>query len=85
MASPKEPHTLENEGGSKSGGSADEKGGGGDAISEPFEYYGWVYHLGVHKIDFAHRRFLWIRGTYLQMFKRDPHEHHGTVSLFFTI
>ncbi|KAK1395932.1 protein ENHANCED DISEASE RESISTANCE 2-like [Heracleum sosnowskyi] len=78
MASPEEPQKSENAGGGKSGGSADDKGGGGDAISEPFEYYGWVYHLGSHKIDFFHRRFLWIRGSYLQMFKRDPHEHHGT-------
>lgn len=77
MASPKESQKLENEGGGESGGSADEKGGGA------FEYYGWVYHLGMHKIghEFFRRRFLWIRGTYLQMFKRDPHEHPGIVSL----
>ncbi|XP_074364798.1 protein ENHANCED DISEASE RESISTANCE 2-like isoform X2 [Apium graveolens] len=66
MTSPEESRKLDNV-----------KGGGADASSEPFEYYGWVYHLGVHKIDFFHRRFLWIRGTFLQMFKRDPHEHPG--------
>ncbi|KAL1817681.1 hypothetical protein ACET3Z_020255 [Daucus carota] len=77
MASPEEPR--KEGGGGESGGSADEKGGGGDANANvrPFEYYGWVYHLAGHKIEFFRRRFLWIRGTYLQMFKRDPHQHPG--------
>ncbi|KAL8133342.1 hypothetical protein AgCh_008705 [Apium graveolens] len=42
-----------------------------------FEYFGWVYHLGVNKIghEFCRLRFLYIRGSRLFMYKRDPHEH----------
>lgn len=47
---------------------------------ERFEYSGWVYHLGVNKIghEYCHFRFLKIRGKYLEMYKRDPHENPGT-------
>ncbi|CAL0307079.1 unnamed protein product [Lupinus luteus] len=42
-----------------------------------FEYFGWVYHLGVNSIghQYCHLRFLFIRGKYVAMYKRDPHEH----------
>ncbi|XP_041998517.1 protein ENHANCED DISEASE RESISTANCE 2-like isoform X1 [Salvia splendens] len=45
-----------------------------------FEYSGWVFHLGVNKIgrEYCHFRFLTIRGKYLEMYKRDPHENPGT-------
>uniref|UniRef100_A0A7N0SWV4 START domain-containing protein n=1 Tax=Kalanchoe fedtschenkoi TaxID=63787 RepID=A0A7N0SWV4_KALFE len=44
-----------------------------------FEYFGWVYHLGVNSIghEFCHLRFLFIRGKYVEMYKRDPHEYPG--------
>ncbi|XP_027329168.1 protein ENHANCED DISEASE RESISTANCE 2-like isoform X2 [Abrus precatorius] len=42
-----------------------------------FEYFGWVYHLGVNSIghEYCHLRFLFIRGKYVAMYKRDPHEY----------
>ncbi|KAK7281487.1 hypothetical protein RIF29_09534 [Crotalaria pallida] len=42
-----------------------------------FEYFGWVYHIGVNSIghEYRHLRFLFIRGKYVTMYKRDPHEH----------
>ncbi|KAL1553748.1 protein ENHANCED DISEASE RESISTANCE 2-like isoform X1 [Salvia divinorum] len=45
-----------------------------------FEYSGWVFHLGVNKIgrEYCNFRFLSIRGKYLEMYKRDPHENPGT-------
>ncbi|KAL6124880.1 hypothetical protein ACLB2K_077388 [Fragaria x ananassa] len=44
-----------------------------------FEYFGWVYHLGVNKIghEYCHLRFLFIRGKYVMMYKHDPHENPG--------
>ncbi|KAL2249530.1 UNVERIFIED_CONTAM: hypothetical protein Sindi_2426700, partial [Sesamum indicum] len=47
---------------------------------ELFEYFGWVYHVGVNSIgqEFCHFRYLFIRGTYVEMYKRDPHEKPGT-------
>ncbi|KAJ8437129.1 hypothetical protein Cgig2_016872 [Carnegiea gigantea] len=44
-----------------------------------FQYFGWVYHLGVNKIghEYCHLRFLFIRGKYAEMYKRDPHENPG--------
>ncbi|XP_073157572.1 protein ENHANCED DISEASE RESISTANCE 2 isoform X1 [Henckelia pumila] len=46
---------------------------------ERFEYSGWVYHLGVNSIghEYCHFRFLFIRGKYVEMYKRDPHENPG--------
>ncbi|XP_047169321.1 protein ENHANCED DISEASE RESISTANCE 2-like isoform X1 [Vigna umbellata] len=62
---------------SGSGGSerSDDSGGGGGI----FEYSGWVYHLGVNSIghEYCHLRFLFIRGKYVAMYKRDPHENPG--------
>ncbi|KAM7472963.1 hypothetical protein LguiA_011146 [Lonicera macranthoides] len=65
------------EGGSSESGGSSENGGGAE---ERFEYFGWVYHLGVNKIghEYCHLRFLYIRGKYVSMFKRDPHENPGT-------
>ncbi|GLT55441.1 hypothetical protein SLA2020_285610 [Shorea laevis] len=48
-----------------------------------FEYFGWVYHLGVNSIgqDYCHLRFLFIRGKYVEMYKRDPHENPGIIPI----
>ncbi|KAI3913666.1 hypothetical protein MKX01_035862 [Papaver californicum] len=58
---------------SSSSSSEQEKAG------EKFEYSGWVYHLGVNTIgqDYCHLRFLFIKGKYVEMYKRDPHENPG--------
>lgn len=71
-------------GSSESGGSesgAEEKG----CSRTRFEYFGWVYHLGTNSIgrEFCHLRFLYIRGKYVMMYKRDPHENPGIVSFNF--
>ncbi|XVE71085.1 hypothetical protein DITRI_Ditri10aG0121900 [Diplodiscus trichospermus] len=44
-----------------------------------FEYFGWVYHTGVNSIghEYCHLRFLFIKGKYVEMYKRDPHENPG--------
>ncbi|KAF9614407.1 hypothetical protein IFM89_018552 [Coptis chinensis] len=44
-----------------------------------FEFYGWVYHLGVNSIghEYCHLRFLFVRGKYVEMYKRDPREFPG--------
>ncbi|KAM2997749.1 hypothetical protein FF2_039487 [Malus domestica] len=49
-------------------------GGGG-----MFEYFGWVYHLSMNKIghEYCHLQFLFLRGKYVEMYKRDPHENPG--------
>ncbi|KAJ0235803.1 ENHANCED DISEASE RESISTANCE protein [Hirschfeldia incana] len=59
-----------NDSGSSSGGGGGEGGG-------TFEYFGSVYHLGSNKIghEYCHLRFLFIRGKYVEMYKRDPHEN----------
>lgn len=46
-----------------------------------FEYFGWVYHIGVNSIghEYCHLRFLFIRGKYVEMYKRDPDENPGIV------
>ncbi|GJV45414.1 enhanced disease resistance 2-like protein isoform X3 [Tanacetum coccineum] len=55
-------------------------GGGGDHATEErsvFEHSGWVYHLGTNKLkrEYCHRRYLHIKGKYVMMYKRNPHEH----------
>lgn len=42
-----------------------------------FQYSGWVFHLGTNKIghEYCHPRFLFVRGKYVEMYKRDPHYH----------
>ncbi|CAH8312904.1 unnamed protein product [Eruca vesicaria subsp. sativa] len=60
-----------------SGRSSSSGGGGGGEGGGTFEYFGWVYHLGSNKIghEYCHLRFLFIRGKYVEMYKRDPHEN----------
>lgn len=56
---------------------------GSDKDQNPlFEYFGWVYHLGVNSIghEYCHLRFLFIKGKYMEMYRRDPHENPGIVS-----
>ncbi|XP_031385950.1 protein ENHANCED DISEASE RESISTANCE 2-like isoform X2 [Punica granatum] len=50
-----------------------------DGKRELFEFFGWVFHLGVNSIghEYCHLRFLFIRGKYVEMYKRDPHENPG--------
>ncbi|KAM0021144.1 hypothetical protein Hdeb2414_s0024g00647551 [Helianthus debilis subsp. tardiflorus] len=74
MESP--PVTKRGSGSSESGGS--ESGAEGRTR---FEYFGWVYHLGTNSIgrEFCHLRFLYIRGKYVMMYKRDPNENPGIV------
>ncbi|KAI3811279.1 hypothetical protein L1987_21000 [Smallanthus sonchifolius] len=72
------PPVTKRGGSSESGGSesgAEEKG----CSRTRFEYFGWVYHLGTNSIgrEFCHLRFLYIRGKYVMMYKRDPHENPG--------
>ncbi|KAL5774846.1 hypothetical protein ACOSP7_012403 [Xanthoceras sorbifolium] len=52
---------------------------GGEKDNPFFEYFGWVYHLGVNTIghEYCHLRFLFIKGKYMEMYKRDPHENPG--------
>nr|XP_011470338.1 PREDICTED: protein ENHANCED DISEASE RESISTANCE 2-like [Fragaria vesca subsp. vesca] len=63
----------------KGGGGGGGNGGGGGAGASTFEYFGWVYHLGINSIghEYCHLRFLFIRGKYVEMYKRDPHENPG--------
>ncbi|KAK9100412.1 hypothetical protein Scep_023842 [Stephania cephalantha] len=53
--------------------------GGSEDKEGVFEYFGWVYHLGVNSIghEYCHLRFLFLRGKYVEMYKRDPHEYPG--------
>lgn len=68
---------------SKGGGSSESGGsenGSGDGFGRTrFEYFGWVYHLGTNSIgrEFCHLRFLYIKGKYVIMYKRDPNENPG--------
>nr|XP_023905476.1 uncharacterized protein LOC112017237 [Quercus suber] len=67
----KPPLMLVKNGSERSEGSS---GSGGEEKGR-FEYFGWVYHLGVNSIgrEYCHLRFLFIRGKYVEMYKRDPH------------
>ncbi|KAK2396645.1 protein ENHANCED DISEASE RESISTANCE [Trifolium repens] len=58
------------------GGGGEGSGGGGGGM---FEYFGWVYHLGINTIghEYCHLRFLFIRGKFVSMYKRDPHQNPG--------
>ena len=60
-------------------------GGGGGEDRGSFEYFGWVYHIGVNSIghEYCHLRFLFIRRKYVELYKRDPHENPGIVRLSF--
>ncbi|PIA45690.1 hypothetical protein AQUCO_01600133v1 [Aquilegia coerulea] len=69
----------EREGGSGSGSEQ----GSEDKDRGVFEFFGWVYHLGVNSIghEYCNLRFLYIRGKYVEMYKRDPHEYPGIKSI----
>ncbi|XP_039071748.1 protein ENHANCED DISEASE RESISTANCE 2-like [Hibiscus syriacus] len=43
-------------------------------------FSGWVYHVGVNSIghEYCHHRFLYIRGKYVEMYRRDPQENPGS-------
>lgn len=74
--------------GSESEGSGNSfVGGGGREERGSFEYFGWVYHIGVNSIghEYCHLRFLFIRRKYVELYKRDPHENPGIVSILFPI
>lgn len=62
-----------------SGSSSSSRNSGGEGGT--FEYFGSVYHLGVNKIghEYCHLRYLYIRGKYVEMYKRDPHENPDIV------
>ncbi|KAK7354404.1 hypothetical protein VNO80_19865 [Phaseolus coccineus] len=44
-----------------------------------FQYFGWVYHIGVNSVgrEYCHLRFLLVRGKCVAMYKRDPHQNPG--------
>ncbi|OAY46949.1 protein ENHANCED DISEASE RESISTANCE 2-like isoform X3 [Manihot esculenta] len=71
--------TPEGEGSEKDG--SDSSGSGGSVLEDKekgsSEYFGWVYHLGTNSIghEYCHLRFLFIRGKYVEMYNRDPHEN----------
>ncbi|KAM1251744.1 hypothetical protein ACFX13_040671 [Malus domestica] len=62
--------------GSERHSSSSRSGVGGGGM---FEYFGWVYHLSTNKIghEYCHLQFLFLRGKYVEMYKRDPHENPG--------
>jgi len=73
-----------NHSGSHSGSHSRSSSSAGGGEGGTFEYFGWVYHLGVNKIghEYCNLRFLFIRGKYVEMYKRDPHENPDIVCLF---
>ena len=79
----KPPQNLVKNGSERSEGSS----GSGGEEKGIFEYFGWVYHLGVNSIgrEYCHLRFLFIRGKYVEMYKRDPHQNPGIVTLSLSI
>ncbi|KAB5552818.1 hypothetical protein DKX38_010129 [Salix brachista] len=65
--------------GSSGSGSSSSGGDGGGEEREVYMYSGWVYHLGTNSIglQYCHLRFMFIKGKYVEMYKRDPQEHPG--------
>ncbi|XP_014499009.1 protein ENHANCED DISEASE RESISTANCE 2-like [Vigna radiata var. radiata] len=57
-----------------SSGEASERGG---EEKGTFQYFGWVYHVGVNSVgrEYCHLRFLLLRGKCVAMYKRDPHQN----------
>ncbi|GMI81444.1 hypothetical protein like AT5G35180 [Hibiscus trionum] len=55
----------------------------GDEEKGLLVYSGWVYHLGINSIghEFCHQRYLYIKGKYVEMHKRDPQENPGSKPL----
>ncbi|CAI0395065.1 unnamed protein product [Linum tenue] len=64
---------------SSGSGSSGRRAGEDKEKGGAFEYFGWIYHLGTNSIghEYCHLRFLFIRGKYVEMYKRDPHESPG--------
>lgn len=73
--------TSGSEGSEKDGSGGSEKDGSGGSGSGAGAVGGWVYHLGVNSIgrEYCHLRYLFIRGKYIEMYKRDPNENSGIV------
>ncbi|KAJ6355209.1 hypothetical protein OIU77_005740 [Salix suchowensis] len=67
------------DGSSGSGGSSGDGSGGGGEERGMYVYSGWVYHLGTNPIgrQYCHLRFLFIKGKFVKMYKRDPQDHPG--------
>lgn len=44
-------------------------------------FSGWVYHIGTNSIghEYCHQRFLYVKGKYVEMYRRDPQENPGIV------
>ncbi|KAG5243777.1 protein ENHANCED DISEASE RESISTANCE [Salix suchowensis] len=65
--------------GSSGSGSSSSGGDGGGEERGVYMYSGWVYHLGTNSIghQYCHLRFMFIKGKYVEMYKRDPQEHPG--------
>ncbi|KAG4144666.1 hypothetical protein ERO13_D05G051400v2 [Gossypium hirsutum] len=42
-------------------------------------FSGWVYHVGTNSIghEYSHQRFLYVKGKYVEMYRRDPQENPG--------
>ncbi|KAL4334130.1 hypothetical protein GQ457_07G044540 [Hibiscus cannabinus] len=55
----------------------------GDEEKGLLVYTGWVYHVGINSIghEFCHQRYLFIRGKYVEMHRRDPQENPGSKPL----
>ncbi|KAF9680687.1 hypothetical protein SADUNF_Sadunf06G0147500 [Salix dunnii] len=73
---------VERDDGSDGGSGSGSSSGGGDGGGEErgvYMYSGWVYHLGTNSIghQYCHLRFMFIKGKYVEMYKRDPQEHPG--------
>eukprot|EP00262_Sarcandra_glabra_P000483 TRINITY_DN1056_c0_g1_i1.p1 TRINITY_DN1056_c0_g1~~TRINITY_DN1056_c0_g1_i1.p1 ORF type:complete len:741 (-),score=140.56 TRINITY_DN1056_c0_g1_i1:216-2438(-) len=58
---------------------SDKEGSETGSEERMLEFFGWVYHLGVNSIghQFCYLRFLFLKGKYVEMYKRDPHEVPG--------
>ncbi|RWR91083.1 protein ENHANCED DISEASE RESISTANCE 2 isoform X1 [Cinnamomum micranthum f. kanehirae] len=66
---------------SKTAGSeaSEREGSEGGSDERSFEYFGWVYHVGVNSIghEYCHLRYLLLKGNKVEMYKRDPQENPG--------
>ncbi|KAI5069982.1 hypothetical protein GOP47_0014325 [Adiantum capillus-veneris] len=51
-----------------------------------FIYEGPVYHMGVNRLGhhFCHHRFLRVRGTFVEMYKKEPAKAHVWLETFDT-
>ncbi|KAJ8617517.1 hypothetical protein MRB53_013703 [Persea americana] len=66
---------------SKTAGSEASEREGSESGSDErsFEYFGWVYHVGVNSIghEYCHLRYLLLKGNKVEMYKRDPQDYPG--------